>query len=176
MPYFQDKTVVVDKLKTQILNYFLQADFRGEAIYQVDTITKQAVENFLREIDQISWLSGDRSDSAGVTSKPEITPSERLRLSQRGTPLRARLDYLRQIVGILSHGVLINPSVFMWKTLLQDFSFPYIKREIFTKNPVSEPNILSAYEITANCGYPIELIRVICEGRDELVGCNARAN
>lgn len=164
MPYFQDKTVVVDKLETKILNYFLQADFRGESIYHVDTITKQAVANFLREIDQISRLSGDRIDSSEVTPKPEITPSERLRLSQRGTPLRARLDYLRQIVGILSHGVPMNPSVFMWKTLLQDFSFPYIKREIFTKNPVSEPNILSAYEVTANCGYPIELIRSYLRG------------
>jgi hypothetical protein len=161
-PYFQDKNTVVDKLETRILNYFLQADFTSEAVFQVDTVTQRAVQNFMREIDQLSRASGERElvDSA---PKPE-TPTDRLRLVQRGTPLRARLDYLRQIVGILNHGVAMNPSVFMWRTLLQDFNFPYIKREIFTKNPVSEPNILTAYEVAAGCGYPVELIRRYLRG------------
>ncbi|MDX2266238.1 MAG: rhamnan synthesis F family protein [Hyphomicrobiales bacterium] len=166
VPYYKDKLSVVEKLETRILNYFLQADFRSEAIFQVDVVTRQAMAGFMREIDQIISASAGRdSESLEAPARPEpTTPAERLRASQRGTPLRARLDYLRQIVGILNHGVPMNPSVFMWRTLLQEFQFPYIKREIFTRNPVSEPNILSAYDVTAACGYPVELVRSYLRG------------
>lgn len=163
--YYQDKATVVERLETRLLSTFLQADFKAEALFPVDVVTKQAISNFLREIDLLSRANGERSDVADIPANgQEVRAAERLRLVPRGTPIRARMDYLRQIVGILNHGVPMNPSVFMWKTLLQDFEFPYIKREIFTKNPVSEPNILSAYEVVSACGYPIELVRNYLRG------------
>lgn len=165
MPYCQNKAEVVDRLETKLLSTFLQADFKAEALFPVDVVTRKAISNFLREIDALSRASGDKGEAADAANiRVEGSVNERLRLMPRGAPLRARLDYLRQIVGILNHGVPMNPSVFMWKTLLQDFEFPYIKREIFTKNPVSEPNILAAYEVVSSCGYPVELVRNYLRG------------
>jgi hypothetical protein len=165
MSYYSDKLQVVDKLETRLVNYFLQQDFRAESLFAVDHVTKKAMANFLAEIEALSKSAGESLDAGAVRAEGGgAGAAERVRLTQRGAPLRARLDYLRQILGILSHGVAMNPTVFMWRTLLQDFRFPYVKREIFTRNPVSEPNILSAYDVTGACGYPVELIRSYLRG------------
>jgi hypothetical protein len=154
-PYFPDKVTVVRKMETKILDYFLKMNFTGETLFQVHHVTKRAIQNFQREIDSLSI--SNEYEVADADAAPETT-ARKPRFGQHGANFRTRINYLRHVVSALNHGVPMNPSIFMWRTLLLDMNFPYIKREIFTKNSVREPNILSAYEVTASCGYPVDLI------------------
>jgi SAM-dependent methyltransferase len=94
--------------------------------------------------------------------------------------LPARLDHLRSapevaagmpgfaeratahIAAVSNHlrtGQPVNATHFFWDTLIREFRFPFLKKELLLQNPMSIPNLGDISGLLAHAGFPQEAIR-----------------
>ena len=51
------------------------------------------------------------------------------------------IDFLTNVAGDIRHLRPLNPTHFFWDTLITEFAFPFVKRELLTLNPSQVPNV-----------------------------------
>lgn len=59
----------------------------------------------------------------------------------------------------LRTGQPVNATHFFWDTLIREFRFPFLKKELLLRNPMSIPNLGDVSGVLAHTGFPLESIR-----------------
>lgn len=113
--YVQDKRLVVQRFEVGFSQRMLEAGLTLSALYPYRTLAYEIMD----EIRQLSL----------------VDPKLFAELPQR--------DHLKWMHDMINAGVPINPSHFFWEHLLVRHRFPFIKRELLTKNPCKVP--MTAY-------------------------------
>lgn len=57
------------------------------------------------------------------------------------------LQWLANVAGYVQELRPVNPTHFFWDTLISDFGFPFVKKELVALNPAGVPNIGSLYDV-----------------------------
>ncbi|MBO9650482.1 MAG: hypothetical protein J7605_18420 [Variovorax sp.] len=59
------------------------------------------------------------------------------------------LQWIQTIKEAVYSGVTLNPQHFFWDTLIEEFHYPYLKRELFTSNPSKIISLRRLWEVLA---------------------------
>lgn len=86
------------------------------------------------------WLLDLPRRVAEFTHAPEALTNTKPEDALRGV-LHDRADYYARIAGYLRSGQALNSSHFFWDTLIRDFRFPFLKKDLLLRNPASIPNV-----------------------------------
>ncbi len=109
--YAQSKQLVVHYHEIGFSRRMLAAGLRLEALYPYRAVALELMDDLgCRSLDDPDWAA---------------------RLPQR--------DYLRWLYDNLMAGVPVNPSHFFWEPLLRRHGYPFLKRELLTRNPCNVP-------------------------------------
>jgi lipopolysaccharide biosynthesis protein len=109
--YAQSKELVVHHHEIGFSRRMLAAGLQLEALYPYRTVAFDLIEDLQRRSsDNPDWAAG---------------------LLQR--------DYLEWLYGTLMDGIPVNPSHFFWEPLLRRHGYPFLKRDLLTRNPCSVP-------------------------------------
>ncbi len=74
----------------------------------------------------------------------------------RAAFVRFAETWLRQIEGIVRRGgSLINPQHHFWDTLIARFSYPFVKRDLLTLNPIHVPTVPRLFDIVGAPFHPV---------------------
>lgn len=60
------------------------------------------------------------------------------------------LDWITNVSSDIRHLRPLNPTHFFWDTLVTEFGFPFVKRELLTRNPSGVPNIGSFCDVVGS--------------------------
>jgi hypothetical protein len=67
--------------------------------------------------------------------------------------------HLSAIAAYLRMGQPVNTTHFFWDTLIREFRFPFVKKELLLRNPMSVPNLGDVSGLLAQTAFPQEAIR-----------------
>lgn len=109
--YTQTKELVVYHHEIGFSRRMLAAGLQLEALYPYRAVAMDLIDDLQRRsLDNPDWAA---------------------RLPQR--------DYLKWLFENLTAGVPVNPSHFFWEPLLRRHGYPFLKRELLTRNPCGVP-------------------------------------
>ena len=67
--------------------------------------------------------------------------------------------HIAGVSAYLRTGQPVNATHFFWDTLIREFRFPFLKKELLLRNPMSVPNLGDISELLAHTDFPREAIR-----------------
>lgn len=126
----RSKRFIITNYEVGLTRALMKAGLRARAVYPC----RAAAEAFVRDVRERNILN-DRS-----LSVPERT-------------------YLRQLFGLIIHGVPVNTIHFFWEYLIREMGCPFMKRELLRDNPGQIP-FLQYWErvISESSDYDTDLI------------------
>jgi SAM-dependent methyltransferase len=67
--------------------------------------------------------------------------------------------HISAVSAYLRTGQPVNATHFFWDTLIREFRFPFLKKELLLRNPMSVPNLGDIGGLLAHTDFPLESIR-----------------
>lgn len=103
------------------------------------------------------WLQTLPARLDQLRRAPEVATS----LGPTGIPGFAEraAAHISSVSAYLRTGQPVNTTHFFWDTLIREFRFPFLKKELLLRNPMSIPNLGDISGLLAHTGFPRESIR-----------------
>ncbi len=103
------------------------------------------------------WLQTLPARLDQLRRAPEVTTS----LDPIGIPsfVERAAAHIFAVSAHLRTGQPVNATHFFWDTLIREFRFPFLKKELLLRNPMSIPNLGDIFGLLAHTGFPRESIR-----------------
>ncbi|PWB83040.1 MAG: hypothetical protein C3F11_08665 [Methylocystaceae bacterium] len=129
--FSSDKECVIAEGEIGLSKALMAEGFRIKALFDYETVSSAWIRGYETTTQLVRDLPGLPFDNAASYKKA----------------LLERLDF---VVSHVLAGNPMNPSHFFWDTLVEEFGFPFIKRELITVNPCDVPTYfkLAAHLLT----------------------------
>ncbi len=95
--------------------------FRVAALFGYQALASTWVRRYTETMQQVDDLPGTLRDAAPSSFKKSL------------------LGQLDVMMNSILNGIPLNPTHFFWDTLIEDFGFPFVKRELAISNPCNVP-------------------------------------
>jgi len=108
------------------------------------------------------WLDtlGERLERVGAQPESALYGVGDLETAVSGRIAAQGMRHVLEHANLVRRGIGRNASHFFWDTLIRDFRFPFVKRELLLLNPAEIPLAADLREVLADTdGYDLELIR-----------------
>jgi SAM-dependent methyltransferase len=122
-----DKDEVIAEGEIGLTQTLLAADLRPAAYCPYTEVARRWLQDLPRRMAEVS-----HSPEAQSSATPD-EPMQRL--------LCERAGFYSSVAGRLRAGQPLNSSHYFWDTLIRDFRFPFIKKDLLLRNPVLIPNV-----------------------------------
>jgi len=104
----------------------------------------------------VRWLQTLPARMEKLRGAPEVATSQ----GHMGVPgfVERAAAHISSVSAYLRAGQPVNTTHFFWDTLIREFRFPFLKKELLLQNPMSIPNLGDIAGVLAHTGFPRESI------------------